>query len=318
MNWLDGLLLVIFAYATFDGFRHGFVTQVFELLAWLVALLAALRWFQPLADWLVWHYHWPILLSKPLAFIGIWFLANTLFLLLLHLAYNFLPTRVKTSFLNRGLGVGLGWLKAFVYAGLLLTMLASVPLPAALSEQLDHSRLAPLAITQTRWLTHRLEERLGGSFTETFNFLTTPKEDSFTNIQPVSADKLHAEPVLEEKLLGLVNEERARVGLAQLAMDDSLREVARAHSYDMWLRGFFAHENPDGASPFDRMTAAGITFTVAGENLALAPTVDIAHIGLMRSPTHRENILHPDFGRVGIGIVSAGANGMMVTQDFRD
>jgi len=45
-----------------------------------------------------------------------------------------------------------------------------------------------------------------------------------------------------------------------------------------------------------------VSFRTAGENLALAPTVQIAHTGLMNSPGHRANILHSQFGRVGIGI----------------
>jgi uncharacterized protein YkwD len=38
----------------------------------------------------------------------------------------------------------------------------------------------------------------------------------------------------------------------------------------------------------------------------------------MNSPGHRENILRPEFGRVGIGILDAGVQGLMITQNFRD
>jgi uncharacterized protein YkwD len=36
----------------------------------------------------------------------------------------------------------------------------------------------------------------------------------------------------------------------------------------------------------------------------------------MDSPGHRENILRPEFTRIGIGVISAGAYGRMVTQLF--
>ena len=36
----------------------------------------------------------------------------------------------------------------------------------------------------------------------------------------------------------------------------------------------------------------------------------------MESPGHRENILRPEFRRIGIGVISAGAYGKMVTQLF--
>jgi uncharacterized protein YkwD len=125
-------------------------------------------------------------------------------------------------------------------------------------------------------------------------------------------------PDLEAQMLELVNRERAAVGLKPLAPDPELTAVARAHSADMFARGYFAHVSPEGMSPFDRMTEAGVKFRTAGENLALAPTLQLAHTGLMNSPGHRANILRPEFGRVGIGIMDGGFRGIMVSQEFRN
>ena len=86
----------------------------------------------------------------------------------------------------------------------------------------------------------------------------------------------------------------------------------------MFARGYFAHATPEGRDPFERMREAKVSFLTAGENIALAPTLEIAHTGLMNSPGHRANILRPQFGRVGIGIVDGGIHGLMVTQDFRN
>ena len=86
----------------------------------------------------------------------------------------------------------------------------------------------------------------------------------------------------------------------------------------MFARGYFAHDTPEGRSPFDRMHEGGVSFQTAGENLALAPTLQVAHNGLMNSPGHRANILGRDFGRVGIGILDGGMRGLMVTQNFRN
>ena len=84
---------------------------------------------------------------------------------------------------------------------------------------------------------------------------------------------------------------------------------------DMFARGYFAHDTPEGRDPFDRIRAGGVRFLTAGENLALARSVQIAHTGLMNSPGHRANILRPEFGRVGIGIMDGGMRGLMVTQN---
>ncbi|MBP1633163.1 MAG: rane protein, partial [Acidobacteria bacterium] len=65
----------------------------------------------------------------------------------------------------------------------------------------------------------------------------------------------------------------------------------------------------------DRLEAAGLTYSLAGENLALAATITQAHDGLMGSPGHRENILRPEFRRVGVAVVS-GPLGLMTVQVF--
>ena len=119
-------------------------------------------------------------------------------------------------------------------------------------------------------------------------------------------------------MLELVNGERMAAGLRPLAADAELEQVARQHSTDMFARGYFAHVTPEGRDPFERMREADVRFLTAGENLALAPTLQIAHAGLMRSPGHRANILQRDFGHVGIGIMDGGIHGLMVTQDFRN
>ena len=75
---------------------------------------------------------------------------------------------------------------------------------------------------------------------------------------------------------------------------------------------------PEGRDPFERMREANVRFLAAGENLALAPTLQIAHTGLMNSPGHRANILRPGFGRLGIGILDGGVYGIMISQEFRN
>lgn len=137
-------------------------------------------------------------------------------------------------------------------------------------------------------------------------------EDCF-KFQPSSDLKL--EPAVEAQLLQMVNKERTNNKLRPLAPHEPVRAVARKHSQDMYKRGSFCHSNPDGVDPFERIEAAGITYLRAGENLALAPKVDMVHEGLMNSPLHRENILRPEFTDVGIGVYN-GPFGLMVTQNF--
>ncbi len=114
----------------------------------------------------------------------------------------------------------------------------------------------------------------------------------------------------------LINLARARAGDGRVRASLGLHRVAEAHALDMGHRRFFAHVTPDGADPQQRIAATGyvaqpLGFT--GENIAWgedelgspAAIVD----GWMHSPHHRENILRPQFGEVGVGIVRGGAPG---------
>jgi len=73
---------------------------------------------------------------------------------------------------------------------------------------------------------------------------------------------------IESRTFDLVNRERTKAGLEPLVMDEAACKAARAHSRDMVARHFASHDNPDGLNPFQRLDAAGVHYTWAGENLA--------------------------------------------------
>jgi len=117
-------------------------------------------------------------------------------------------------------------------------------------------------------------------------------------------------------MLELLNRERVSLGLRPLQADLELTRLARLKSQDMINLNYFAHQSPTYGSPFEMMRAAGVTFRLAGENLAGSATVTRAHTALMNSPGHRANILNPGFTHIGIGAISGGRFGMMFTQLF--
>lgn len=101
----------------------------------------------------------------------------------------------------------------------------------------------------------------------------------------------------------LVNEHRVSVGCAPLTWVSAVADVAQAHSFDMWDRDFFAHVNPDGDSPFDRMQDAGIAFSRAAENIAWGyATPEAVLAGWLDSPGHRTNIENCALTEHGVGL----------------
>ncbi|MFB1081843.1 CAP domain-containing protein [Jeotgalibacillus sp. JSM ZJ347] len=146
-------------------------------------------------------------------------------------------------------------------------------------------------------------------------FYDQHENNTVTALQVVSKDledqrdALYAEPSaeLEEgfkyQLFDVTNAARVMHGLNTLKWDEAVSETARKHSTDMAENRFFSHDNLDGESPFDRMDTDGIQYNVAGENLAYGQYSAIfAHEGLMNSLGHRENILKPEYGYLGVGV----------------
>jgi uncharacterized protein YkwD len=111
----------------------------------------------------------------------------------------------------------------------------------------------------------------------------------------------------EDKVVALVNVERAKHGLCRLTIDERLRRAARRHSADMARRGYFAHQGPRSPSPLDRMLAEGFD-APAGENIAAGQDTPASVVrAWMQSIPHQRNILNGDFRTIGVGLhVSAG------------
>jgi uncharacterized YkwD family protein len=117
-------------------------------------------------------------------------------------------------------------------------------------------------------------------------------------------------------MINLVNAQRANYGLAPLKVNPDLTRVARIKAQDMLENNYFSHTSPTYGSPFNMLRQFNISYRIAAENLAGAPTVDMAHESLMNSPGHRANILNPDLTDIGIGVVSGGIYGKIFVQLF--
>ncbi|MBI4214241.1 MAG: CvpA family protein [Chloroflexi bacterium] len=324
-NWVDVAILVVVAWNIANAVRRGFVTAAVSLVAFLLSVSLAIVAYVRVADWAAAQFGVPSLIAQPVAFAAVWFVTN----FLLETVGRFLAAPfgwlLHGSPLDLLVSIVPGAIKGFAVSGFaLMVLLAPPPLPigvpgeafAAAREAVQESQLAGELLTRTagydRWARGVLEEPVS----QTLSLLTVrpnagERVDLNFQIEAPQIDEL-----AEAQLFELLNHERTKAGLAPVTRDTGMDAVARAHSIDMLRRGYFAHEAPEGTSPFERMLRAGIRFRLAGENLALAPTVELAHQGLMDSPGHRANMLSTDFGRVGIGALKVDGMGKIFTQDF--
>ena len=114
---------------------------------------------------------------------------------------------------------------------------------------------------------------------------------------------------VENEILNLCNNERAKAGLKPLSMDETMRKAARYKAEEMLQYGYFDHNSPYTGSPFQLLQKFHVSYNTAGENIQSSTGAGRASVTAqsivnrwMNSPGHRANILNGNFGRMGIGV----------------
>lgn len=319
INPIDILLVIVILLSVLNGYRRGFVHGMLDLAGWVLSLLAGLRYYHPIAQWIGPHFDlWSEVWDQPIAFVLVALLVNVAVQVIGYWLLRRLPENIHERQVNQVFGVIPGFVNGLIVVAILSALLLAIPLNERLSERTRDSALVNRLAVYAERLEGQLRPVFGEAIARSLNLLTIRPDSDERVTLPFKVEKTRPRPDLEKQMLDLVNQERQAAGLQPLQPDPELTEVARKHSADMFARGYFAHDTPEGLSPFDRMQAANVRFSTAGENLALAPTIGVAHTGLMNSPGHRANILRREFGRVGIGVMDGGMRGLMVSQEFRN
>ena len=113
----------------------------------------------------------------------------------------------------------------------------------------------------------------------------------------------------------MINQDRARQGLAALQWNEWLAQAARKHAAEMARRGQLSHQFNGQPSLRDRIAATRLRFDASAENVAFGPTAEGINNDWMRSPGHRANILDPKYNVIGVAIERSG-NELYAVADF--
>jgi uncharacterized membrane protein required for colicin V production len=322
VSWVVALaILAALGYSAFKGTQRGLSLIGLELVSFVLATLIALAVYHPVGEVIKAFAGVNIALGNVAAFVSIWAVSEVVCALLIHFfVLKHLPLHAHASRLNRVGGALFGAFKTAVIITLGLIVFNGLPIDAAIKHRVTDAPIAVQFIAASGDLGPALATGLGRDINDSLDFFTiTAEPESEERIElGFTTTNFVVDSQLETTMLDLLNRERSSRGLAPLTANPKARAVARAYSADMLTRGYFSHISPEGKSPFDRMKAAGVSYSSAGENLALAPTLKQAHDGLMKSPKHRDNILSPLYRTVGIGVVDGGPYGLMITQVFTD
>jgi uncharacterized protein YkwD len=123
-----------------------------------------------------------------------------------------------------------------------------------------------------------------------------------------------------QELLKFTNDKRAENGLPPLERNEQLENAASMKAEDMFAKNYWAHNAPDGTTPWVFIKKAGYEYIYAGENLArgFSDSSDVVN-AWMASPDHRKNLLSENFKEVGFAVKAGRLNGedtFLVVQEF--
>lgn len=117
------------------------------------------------------------------------------------------------------------------------------------------------------------------------------------------------------QVAALVNQERAKAGLAPLTVNARAAAAAQVRAKEITTS--FSHTRPDGSSFSTALKEAGVSFRRSGENIAYGQRSPQAVMDVwMNSSGHRANILNPNFTEIGVGHYTNAAGVNYWTQLF--
>jgi uncharacterized protein YkwD len=323
-NFIDIIILVFLIYFIWQGYHTGFIGGLLNIVSTALSFVAAIAFYPQLGQFLATKFGWSQNVAIVVAFFLILIFVEIVLSLILHQLYSIIAPFYKaiSSLLifDKILGVIPSVLVGLFLVSLFLLLPLILPVKENMRQAVSESWWGKNVLVHFLRYQPQIESVLSRLPYKNLAYLITPNPTSSQSVQlnfPKEI-KLITDPVSEQEMFDLVNQERKADGKKPLVWSDALRDVGRAHCLDMFERNYFSHYTPEGNSPFDRMDEAGIKYKAAGENLAYAPSVQVAHEGLMNSPGHRANILRPEFGHLGVGVIDGGINGKMFCQEFTD
>jgi uncharacterized protein YkwD len=317
-NWVDLVIILVLLYFASEAWRVGFWAILADFISFLLSLVIALSAYQYMSELLRANFALSHSLSNALGFLLTAIIAEGVLGFILTFIVSKIPLGLWKTKWNKFLGIFPAIGEGLVLITFIITLIIGLPLSPQIKTDVTESSIGGFLVRQTSGIEARLNEIFGGVIEDTLTYLTIRPDSGETIPINVAQTVLSVDEAAESEMFRMVNRERRERGVRELVWEPAIVPVSRTHAEDMWRRGYFGHVSPDGEDVGHRLNTAGVRYVLAGENLALAPTLQTAHIGLMNSEGHRRNILDPEFGRVAIGVIDNGVYGKMFVQVFAD
>ena len=130
----------------------------------------------------------------------------------------------------------------------------------------------------------------------------TIEEEQRQRTEKYAAEQNAKRDEIAEEIIRLTNAEREKVGLNPLEMDNTLMKAADVRVKEMGES--FSHTRPDGRKFVTAVEEAGYPNSYVGENIAFGVGDAKSALSLwMYSEGHKQNILNPDYEKMGAAYI---------------
>lgn len=317
-NWVDFVIILVLIYFLSDSWRVGFWVVLADFLGFLSSLMLALLGYSFVSSFLQSNFLFSRSLSNALGFLFVAGITEALLSFLFLSLTRKIPYKFWKKPWSNVLAAVPALGRGIILTSFVLILTMSLPIFPKVKTDISESKIGSVLLKNTTGVEARINEIFGGLIEDSLTYLTIDPGSLESIILQVEDYNFSVDEISEREMFKLVNEERNKKEVTELVFRSDLVPVARAHAQDMWERSYFGHYSPEGEGVGDRLDKEEVSYFVTGENLALAPTVQTAHSGLMNSEGHRRNILDSEFKRMGIGVIDNGVYGKMFVQIFTD
>lgn len=317
-NYIDLIIIFVLFYFVVESVKHGFWISIVNFVSFLSSLILSFRLYKDLSNFLKINFALTTSISDAVSFLISAIVLESVIGYLLGTLVSKLPEKIRKHKINNFFGAIPGIGEGIIVVSFLITLIIASPIKPQIKSDVTKSKIGSYIISKTSIIEKNINQIFGGVINESLTYFTVNPNSNESIDLEVFEYNLKIDETAEKEMFEKVNEERRKMNLPLLTFESKIVEVARNHAKDMWQRKYFAHVSPDGKDVGDRLNESKISYQIAGENLALAPTTLTAHNGLMNSKGHRENILDKRFNKIAIGVIDNGIYGKMYVQVFTD
>ncbi len=317
-NYIDLIIILVLIYFASEAWRHGFWVILVDFISFLSSILLSLSLYKYVALFLRSNFSLGSSISNALGFLSTAIIFEGILGFILARFIHKVPekyrehTLLKIAAMIPAIGEGL------ILVAFILTLAVAFPIRPSIKSDIVSSRIGGVILAKTVVIEKSVNEIFGGVIDDSLTYLTVKPGSSEKVSLPASSNNLQVDTQAAKEMFSLLNKERNKLGIPELTWNGKLAVISQNYAAYMWENHYFGHVSPDSKDVGDRLNAAKINYSVAGENLALAPTTVSAEGGLMNSEGHRDNILNTRFNKVGIGVVDNGVYGKIFVQVFTD